>query len=56
MEKIIRDKLFDIDDRLSSILHEIIDRDFNTKDTYIKYELTSIEITAKRIKDKLYNR
>lgn len=52
-KEVLYDKLFDINEKLSDISFEIIDRDIKLSCDLINIKLTEIEIRAKRIKELL---
>lgn len=51
-KKILRD-LYIIDNQLENIVIEVIDNDFTTDNKELSYMLTSIEILARKIKEKI---
>lgn len=51
-KKILRD-LYIIDNQLENIVIEVMDNDFTTDNKELSYMLTSIEILARKIKEKI---
>ena len=53
IEKLLEQKLFNINESLDDVLIEIIDYDFKTDNFMFEYLLNSIEYLSKRIKEKI---
>lgn len=53
MENKILRNLYNIDNQLENIVIEVIDNDFTTDNKEMGYMLTSIEILARKIKEKI---
>lgn len=52
-EKDLINKLYVIDNELEKIIIHVLDNDFKSNNDEFIYMLTSIEILAKRLKDKI---